>query len=112
MPKKILIAFTSPASPEVEDEYNDWYNNVHVPDVVAAPGLIRGTRYRVSDFQDGRFVDLAGGHQYMVLLEADGDPDAIQKELAERSADGRIRPSSGLVAPEPPVVAVWFDQVS
>lgn len=31
---------------EIEDEWNDWYNNVYVPNYMKVPGCIRGRRYR------------------------------------------------------------------
>ena len=34
-----LIVFSAP-TPGQEDEYNDWYNNVHLDEVVAIPGFV------------------------------------------------------------------------
>jgi len=31
------------------DEFNDWYTNVHLPDIVAVPGFRWGRRYRLAD---------------------------------------------------------------
>ena len=31
--------------PEVEDEFNEWYNTIYVPDYEKVPGCIRGRRY-------------------------------------------------------------------
>lgn len=30
---------------DVEDEWNEWYDNEHLPEILACPGFIRGTRY-------------------------------------------------------------------
>lgn len=35
--------------PEREDEFNDWYNREHLPQVVALPGFVRSRRYRVEN---------------------------------------------------------------
>jgi hypothetical protein len=32
--------------PEVEDEFNEWYNTIYVPNYEKVPGCIRGRRYR------------------------------------------------------------------
>ncbi len=32
--------------PELEDEWNEWYNTVYVPNYMKVPGCIRGRRYR------------------------------------------------------------------
>jgi len=35
--------------PEREDEFNDWYDLEHLPQVVALPGFVRGRRYMVEN---------------------------------------------------------------
>lgn len=35
--------------PEREDEFNDWYNREHLPQVVSLPGFMRGRRYMVEN---------------------------------------------------------------
>jgi hypothetical protein len=44
----ILIALTNPVSPEREDEFNDWYNNVHGGEVTILKGFAAMTRYRAT----------------------------------------------------------------
>ena len=34
--------------PELEDEWNAWYNSVYVPNYMKVPGCIRGRRYRAA----------------------------------------------------------------
>lgn len=44
--KAVLVVLTNPGSPEMENAYNDWYTNVHVPDVLEVPGYVSAVRYR------------------------------------------------------------------
>lgn len=44
--KAVLIVLTNPGSAEVEAQYNDWYTNVHVPDVLQVPGYVSAIRYK------------------------------------------------------------------
>ena len=37
-----------------EKEFNDWYDNVHLPDVLDTPGFMAATRYEIKEFRDGR----------------------------------------------------------
>jgi len=37
-----------------EQEFNDWYTNMHLPDVLETPGYIAATRYEIKEFHDGR----------------------------------------------------------
>jgi len=40
-----LLVVTAEVDPEVEAEWNRWYDAVHVPDVLACPGVRGGRRY-------------------------------------------------------------------
>jgi hypothetical protein len=46
----VFVVMTD-AQPGREAEYNDWYDNVHVHDVVKVPGIINARRYELSDVQ-------------------------------------------------------------
>jgi hypothetical protein len=39
-PHGLLLALTNCADPSKEEEFNAWYNHIHVPDVTA-PGIFR-----------------------------------------------------------------------
>lgn len=39
--------------PGVEEEWNEWYDNEHLPEILACPGFVRGRRY-VSRDESGR----------------------------------------------------------
>ena len=36
-----------------EEEFNDWYDNIHLPDVLETPGFVAATRYVIREPQDG-----------------------------------------------------------
>lgn len=44
--KAVLVVLTNPGSPAAEEAYNDWYTNVHVPDVLHVPGYVSAIRYK------------------------------------------------------------------
>ena len=44
LPRCLLIV-TAEVDAEVETEWNDWYDTVHLPDALACPGVLRGRRY-------------------------------------------------------------------
>src|SRR6266478_9931262 len=43
-----LLIVTAEVDAEVEAEWNRWYDEVHVPDVLACPGVRAGQRYVTS----------------------------------------------------------------
>ena len=43
--------------PGREREFNDWYDNVHIPDLLRIPGVISARRYELSGFQMSLVAD-------------------------------------------------------
>ena len=54
-----LFIVTVEVDPEIEADWNRWYDDVHLPDVLACPGVLRGRRYKSA--ADG--TELARGEQ-------------------------------------------------
>ena len=108
MPKGILFVESGPADQSCEDEYNDWYTNIHIPDMLAGPGFLSAQRYRR--------VDQGGtpprGPAYIAIyhLEAEdlADPLAARRE---RSAQGLAGPSSDALAKDPPPVMTIYERL-
>ena len=40
-----LLIVTAEVDADVEAEWNRWYDEVHLPDALACPGVLRGRRY-------------------------------------------------------------------
>ena len=40
MTRYLFFAFSECKDPGREDEYNEWYNTYHVPDMLEIPGMI------------------------------------------------------------------------
>jgi len=74
-----LVVFTEPVAGK-EDEYNDWYNRVHLGDVLSVDGFVAAQRFALSDTQIGE-----GGAQapsrYLAIyeIEAEDLSDALDK---------------------------------
>lgn len=59
MEKWLLVAASNCTDPAREEEFNHWYNTVHVPDVLETPGILRATRYKSDEVPEGRWHYLA-----------------------------------------------------
>jgi hypothetical protein len=80
MPRSVFVVFTRPASPEREADYNEWYDNTHLPEVLALPGLSAAARYKASPAQA---KGMEPSHPYLSIYEIDGDPQqAIDTMMA------------------------------
>jgi hypothetical protein len=51
MQRGIVLVFSAPASPDREDEYNQWYDDVHLKEVLAVDGFVDGRRYELDPDQ-------------------------------------------------------------
>lgn len=76
MAKFKLIILSNPVD-DRDDEFNHWYDDVHLGDVLKVPGVIGAERYR---FRSG------GTWKYLAIYELDcDDPEAVEKELQRRA---------------------------
>jgi hypothetical protein len=48
MPRQILLVFSNPVQGR-EDEYNDWYTNHHLQEILAIDGFHRAQRFELTD---------------------------------------------------------------
>lgn len=84
MPRYKLVVMTKPVEGR-EQEYNDWYQNVHLRDVVAIPGYQSAQRYRLLR----SVVPGADRLPYLAIYEIETDDvDAAVRELSERAGAG------------------------
>jgi hypothetical protein len=69
-----------------EAEYNDWYQNTHLKQIVAIPGFVSAQRFRLSVNMRGE-----GTYPYMAIYEIETDDVAAAYKALEKAAgDGSI----------------------
>ncbi len=70
--------------PEREAEFHDWYNTLHIPDILKTPGFVRAARYEIREPRDGR-------GRFMTLYEIEtGDiAETMKVRLAKREEEAR-----------------------
>jgi hypothetical protein len=88
--KRIQLVFSNPAEGK-DDEFNEWYETVHIPDLLAVPGMLSAQRY---DLYDAEIYRAEGAtppeHRYLVIYEMEGDVDAILLKIQEDVVAGKI----------------------
>jgi len=83
MAKYVFVMMTNPVSGR-EDEYNDWYDNQHLGDVLAVDGFEAAQRFRlVGDELSTQ------GHRYMALYEIESENvnETISRMMALGGSD-------------------------
>lgn len=84
-----LIVYTSPAEGR-EDEYNAWYDDVHLPEFSALPGVISGRRFQVVPTAPG------GKPTYAAIYELSSHPDEVLAAMNAGVADGSVHMSDAV----------------
>ncbi|MFC2042345.1 DUF4286 family protein [Chloroflexota bacterium] len=82
MEKWVNLIEAACADPSREDEWNDWYDNVHIPDVLETPGFVAGTRYKTEKPKEGR-----GPYLCIYEIETDDIDDTMALRLATREKE-------------------------
>ncbi len=88
MAKYLLMVESNCTDATREAEFNEWYNKVHLPDLLETPGYIRATRYENIEPSVGRGKFLAA---YEIEADDIGKVMKAQSEnLAKKRAEGRF----------------------
>ena len=103
MAKALFLVYSGPADAAREAEYNEWYDDVHVPDMLGVPGIVACTRYRLAATQ---VRDPAAPAPYLAIYEVELDDLAdLPGQLAARRRDATAGVASDALVVGP--VAVW-----
>jgi hypothetical protein len=101
MPKGIMVVQSRPSDPAREDEFNKWYSQTHLPELLSVPGFAAARRYKMQGADPSARPYLA-----IYELEAD-DLTAPVDEWRARSASGQVHMSDALQMDPPPVVTFY-----
>lgn len=101
--KAVLLVSTNPPSPEQEEEYNNWYDDVHVPQLLERiPGVVGATRYAATPY--GPPIT----ERYLTVfdIEAD-DPAAVVQAIFKGAGDGLLDFPRMLDTSPPPAMVLY-----
>ena len=88
MTKWIVLVETNCADPAREGEFDGWYNQTHLPDMLETAGVVRAIRYGNVDPSDGQA-------KYLAAYEVEADDlqavmQASNENLQKKAAEGRM----------------------
>lgn len=84
-----LIVFTSPVEGR-EKEFNDWYDNIHLPEFVALPGVLSGQRFSAAP------TGPPAKTSYAAIYQLSGDPAEVMKAMDAGIKNGSMHMSDTL----------------
>lgn len=102
--RAVLLVTTNPVSEEREGEFNTWYDQVHIPQILQrVPGITGCTRYRHDDGGPGR-----PDHRYLAVYEIEADdPAGVVATLTESTATGKLDSTDALETSRPPGLVLY-----
>jgi hypothetical protein len=106
MARHTFVVFTNPTEGR-EDDYNDWYDNTHLSDVLKVEGFVAAQRFKLSDTDAPQEFP----HRYMALYEVETDDLAkVAQALSEAGESGEMFISESL--DRPAAVAKYFTPIT
>ena len=79
--KKFKLLVLTNARDGRDEEFNDWYTNQHLADVVTVPGFVSAQRFKLADPLGSKH-----DHRYLAIYEIESDdPKGVMDELLRRS---------------------------
>jgi hypothetical protein len=86
-----FVVMTDPVEGR-EDEYNRWYNEVHLQDVVSVPGFVSAQRFKMIIPVQGSFAN-----RYLSIYELEcADPTVVLQDLLKAAESGGMFISEAL----------------
>jgi hypothetical protein len=105
----VLIVLTNSVDGQ-DVEFNDWYDNVHLPEVLALDGFVSASRYKLSESQLPAEEMAPSQHRYAAIYELDTEPAQAFETLLEEVRTGRM-----VLPPcmDQTTIGTWaFDQIT
>jgi hypothetical protein len=100
MAKHVFLSLLNAQSGK-DEKFNDWYRDVHLPEVLTIPGFVAAQRFQLSAAQ---LPGMETRWKYLVIYEIDdASPAHALAELARRMSGGAMIISDALA----PDVAAW-----
>jgi len=91
MAKYIMVVPSAPTAGK-EAEYNKWYDEIHVPEVCAIPGITGAIRYKL----DPASAEKPSSPYLAIYAVETDDPAAVMAELGKRAGSGEIHMSDAI----------------
>jgi len=88
MEKWLIVVQADCADPSRESEFHEWYDKVHVPDILTVPGVVRVARYE-------NVIAMEDQPKFLTALEVEAEDiwqvtAGLQANKAEAEQQGRV----------------------
>ena len=107
MARYLLFGFSDCKDESREEEFNEWYDNMHVPDMLEVEGMIKATRWMSAEDKPGQ------KRKYLAMYELETDDikkfdDKVRERGMKTLEQGRF---SDLPEFDPPEIPRVYKQI-
>ncbi len=99
MTRGVLIVESRPSSAAEAAAFHAWYDDTHIPQMLAVDGFVAARRY-----------DSRDGTSFLTVYEIEGEVEAAKAQLAAAHAAGVMTRPVGLQL-DPPPSARYFSEI-
>ena len=86
--RTLYFVFNNP-EPGREEEFNEWYDNVHIPEVMSVGNIVSAQRFKYRQLE--REAGQPVAHAYVTVYELEGDPDEFMAKIGAAVASGEVQ---------------------
>ncbi|HEY9312469.1 hypothetical protein [Williamsia sp.] len=91
MPSGIFLVESEPMTSDSADEFNRWYDEIHIPEILTVDGFVSARRFTSAD-----------GTKFVAVYEIDTDIDTAKVSLQAAAAAGRLTKPVAVKLDPPP----------
>jgi len=108
MPRAILVVQGRSSDPAREQEFNEWYDKVHLPEVCALPGVVSARRFRLSQSQMNGAPPDPNVRPYLAIYEISADDvGGVLQGITEARVGGVLHMSDAMEQDPPPLTLCY-----
>lgn len=82
--KELFVVFTNAVEGR-EDEFNQWYDEVHIPDVMKLDGVVSARRYELRSTERPELAPNPSTRRYVTIYEVERDGNLVLADLISRA---------------------------
>jgi hypothetical protein len=94
-----MVVQSQPTSPEATSAFHQWYDEIHIPEILEVDGIAAARRFQSLD-----------GGSFVAVYEIEGDVEQAKANLAAAQGSGAMSRPVGVQLDPPPTVQ-WFADV-
>ena len=101
----LMMVFSNASSPEQVAEFNRWYDEIHLKEVLGVPGVVAASRYELDDAQMMPGED-GFGRRFLAMYEIEAEDLETVRDLIRATSSDRTH-SETLELDPLPAMAIY-----